>query len=192
MCKWVGLLSRKNHFLIRCWSWPLFSNLDWGTYDISVAKTNSVKIGSFIRPMKFLSTLEILDELQKQLCRSVDPSLAASLEPFAHCWNKVSLRFFCRYYFGRCLFELAQLVPLPKSRGRSTRYSDGLHDLYITIPSFFPCTAKLFLEFSAYRLLSFTYDLNSFNSRINRHLLSVGFFEQLSCMHSIFFSFFFL
>ena len=143
MCKWVGLLSRKNHFLIRCWSWPLFSNLDWGTYDISVAKTNSVKIGSFIRPMKFLSPLEMLDELQKQLCRSVDPSLAASPEPFAHCWNEVSLRFFYRYYFGRSLSELAQLVPLPKSRGRSTRYSDGLHDLYITIPSFFPCTAKL-------------------------------------------------
>ena len=27
-----------------------------------------------------------------------------------------------RYYFGRCSSELAQLVPLPYSRGRSTRY----------------------------------------------------------------------
>ena len=179
MCKWMGLFSRKNHFLIRCWSWPLFSNLDWGTYTISVAKTNSVKIGSFIRPMKFLSTLEILDELQKQLCRSVDPSLAASLEPFAHCWNKVSLRFFCRYYFGRCLFELAQLVPLPKSRGRSTRYSDGLHDLYITIPSFFPCTAKLSLEFSGTFYLwvfsnSFPVCIQSFFSSFSCSMLCCG------------------
>ena len=100
------------------------------------------KLDPSFDPWSF-SPLEMLDELQKQLCRSVDPSLAASLEPFAHCWNKVSLRFFYRYYFGRSLSELAQLVPLPKSRGRSTRYSDGLHDLYITIPSFFPCTAKL-------------------------------------------------
>ena len=38
------------------------------------------------------------------------------------------------YYFGRCSSELAQLVPLPFSRGRSTRYSDTLHDFSVTIP----------------------------------------------------------
>ena len=35
------------------------------------------------------------------------------------------------YYFGKCSSELAQLVPLPFSRGRSTRYSDRLHDFFI-------------------------------------------------------------
>ena len=29
--------------------------------------------------------LELLDKLQKWICRTVGPSLAASLEPLAHC-----------------------------------------------------------------------------------------------------------
>ena len=33
--------------------------------------------------------LELLDKLQKQICRTVGPSLAASLEPLAHhCYQK--------------------------------------------------------------------------------------------------------
>ena len=55
-------------------------------------------------------------------------------------------------YFGRCSFEVAQLVPLPYSRGRSIRYCDRLHDFCVTIArcnkdvyvnSFFSCTAGL-------------------------------------------------
>ena len=157
------------------------SNLDWGSYIVSIAKTASKKIGALIRSVKFLSPdvalylykstiqpcmeycchvwagvpscyLELLDKLQKRTCRTVDPSLAASLEPLAHCRNVASLSLFYRYYFGRCSSELVQLVPLPYSRGRSTRYSDRLHDFSVTIPrcykdvyvhSFFPRTAKL-------------------------------------------------
>ena len=94
--------------------------------------------------------LELLDKLQKQICRTV----ATSLEPLAHHQNVASLSLFYRYYFGRCSSELAQLVPLPFSRGRSTRYSDRLHDFTVTIPrcyqdvyvnSFFPGTATLCL-----------------------------------------------
>ena len=96
--------------------------------------------------------LDLLDNLQKWICRIVDPSLAASLEPLAHCRNVASLSPFYRYYFGRCSSELAQLVPLPFSQGRSTRYSDRLHDFSVTIPrcykdvygnSFFPHTSRL-------------------------------------------------
>ena len=65
----------------------------------------------------------VLDKLQKQVCQTVIPSPDASLEPLAHCHNIVSLSLFCRYYFGRCSFELAELAPLPCSRGRSTHYS---------------------------------------------------------------------
>ena len=54
--------------------------------------------------------LELLDKLQKQICRTVGPSLAASLEPLAHHRNVASLIVFYRYYFGRCASELAQLV----------------------------------------------------------------------------------
>ena len=96
--------------------------------------------------------LELLDKLQKWICRTVGPSLAASLEPLAHPRNVASISLFYRYYFGRCSSELAQLVSLPYSRGRSTHYSDGLHDFSVTVPicykdvyvnRFFPCTAKL-------------------------------------------------
>ena len=54
----------------------------------------------------------LLDKLQKRICRTVGLSLAASLEPLAHRRIVASLRFFYRYYFGRCSSELAQLVPL--------------------------------------------------------------------------------
>ena len=54
--------------------------------------------------------LELLDKLQKQICRTVGLSLAASLEPLAHLRNIASLSLFYRYYFGRHSSELAQLV----------------------------------------------------------------------------------
>ena len=128
--------------------------------------------------------LDLLDKLQKQICRIVGPSLASSLEPLAHRQNVASLSIFYRYYFGRCSSELTQLVPLPFSQGRSTHYSDRLHDFSVTIPrcykdvyvnSFFPCIAKLWnsLPIECFLL---TYDLSGFKSRINRHLLTVGFF----------------
>ena len=157
------------------------SKLDWGSYIISIAKIASKKIGALIRSMKFRSPeialylyksticpgmkycchvwagapscyLELLEKLQKRICRIVGPSLAASLEPLHHHRNVASLSLFYRYYFGRCSSELAQLVPLPFSRGRSTRYSDRLHDFSVTVPqcykdvyvnSLFPRTAKL-------------------------------------------------
>ena len=61
------------------------------------------------------SFLELLDKLQKWICSTVGPLLAASLEPLAHCQNVASLSVFYMYYFGRCSSELGQLVPLPYS-----------------------------------------------------------------------------
>ena len=128
--------------------------------------------------------LELLDKLQKQICRTVGPSLAVTLESLAHRRNVASLSLFYRYYFGRCSSEPAQLVPLTCSRGRSTRYSDRLLNFCVTIPrcykdvyvnSFFPRTARLWnsLPIECFPL---TFDLSGFKSRINRHLLNVGSF----------------
>ena len=128
--------------------------------------------------------LELLDKLQKRICRTVGPSLAASLKPLAHRRNVASLSLFYRYYFGRCSSELAQLLPLPYSRERSTRYSYRLHDFSVIIPrfykdvyvnSFFPCTARLW-NFLPIECFPLTYDLSGFKSRINRYLLTVGSF----------------
>ena len=96
------------------------------------------------------SYLKFLDKLQKRICRTVGPSLAVSLEHLVHCRNISSLSLFYRYYFGRCS-GLVQLVPVPYSRGRSTRYCDRLHDFFLSfldvsrmsVNSFFPCTARL-------------------------------------------------
>ena len=162
MWKCMGLFLRKDH-LLRCWGLTLSSKLDWSSYIISIAKTASKKIGVLIRSMRFLSHevalylykstmrpcieycvhwivctcyLELLDKRQKRISRTVGRSLAASLEPLAHCQsrNVTSLSLFYRYYFGRCSSDSAQLVPVPFSRGRSARYSDILHDLSVTIP----------------------------------------------------------
>ena len=141
----------------------LSSKLDRGSYIISIAKIASKKIGALTRSVEFLSPevalclykstirpcteycchlwagapscyLELLDKLQKRICRTDGPSLSASFEPLAHRRNVASLSLFYRYHFGRCSSELIQLGPLPFSRGRSTRYSDRLHDFSVTIP----------------------------------------------------------
>ena len=75
--------------------------------------------------------LELLDKLQKRIRRTLGPSLDASLEVLVHSENVASLSLF--YIRNRCSSELAQLVPLPYSQWRSTRYSDRLHDFPITI-----------------------------------------------------------
>ena len=169
------------------------STWDWGSYIISITETASKKIGAVIHSMKFISPevalylyksticlcmkyychvwagasscyLELLDKLQKQIGRTVGPSLAASLELLAHRRHLAGLSFFYRCYFGRCSSELAQLVPFPYSRGRSTCYSDKLHDFSVIIPkcykdvyvnSFFRRTARLWNSLCIECLLSF-------------------------------------
>ena len=127
----------------------------------------------------------MLDKIQKWVCRTVGASITASLEPLAHRRNVASLSLFYRYYFGRCSSELARLVPLPYSRGRSTCYCDRLHDFFVIIPrcyedvyvnSFFSRIARLWnsLPIECFPL---TYDLNGFKNRGNRHFLTVDSFQ---------------
>ena len=123
------------------------SKLDWGSYVISIAKTSKIK-ETMIHSVKFLSLevalyfhksiiqscleycchirtgaptcyLDMLDKLQKLICRTAGPSLIACLEPLAYHWNTTSLSLSDKYYFGRCSSELAELVPICHSQGRS-------------------------------------------------------------------------
>ena len=155
------------------------SKLDWGSYIISIAKTTTKKTGVLIRFMKFLSPEVALCLYKSTIrpcmeycchvwagtpscywnCQASYKNKYAGLlvhhfkgEPLAHHQNVATLSLFYRYYFGRCSSELAQLIPLPFSLGRSTCYSDRLHDFSVTIPrcykdvyvnSFFPHTARL-------------------------------------------------
>ena len=122
--------------------------------------------------------LELLDKLQKWIFRTVGPSLAASLKPFAHRRNIASLNLFYRYYFGRCSSELDVLVPLPYSWARSTAYSVRLNDFSVATPQcykdvyvngFFPHIARIW-SFLPIECFPFTYDLSGFKFRINKHL----------------------
>ena len=120
-----SVLKEKSSFEILRLTFP--SKLDWGSYIISIANTASKKIGALIPSVEFLSPevalylykstsrscmecccyvwlgvprcyLELLDNLQKRLCRAVGPSLAVSLELLAHRRNVASLSLFYRRY----------------------------------------------------------------------------------------------
>ena len=115
--------------------------------------------------------LKLLDKLQKteiQDCWSCSCRLSWTL-------LSSSKSLFYRYYFGRYSSGLAELVPLPYSRGRSTRYSDRLHDFSVTIPrcykdayasSFFPPTTARLWNSLPIECCPLTYDLSGFRSRI--------------------------
>ena len=86
----------------------------------------------------------------------------------------IHLSSFIEMWPAKVFSELAQLVPLPISQGRSTRYSDRLHDFSVTIPtcykdvyvnSFFPRTTKLWnsLPIECFPL---TYDLSALSPEL--------------------------
>ena len=117
MWKWIGLFLRKNEMIFDL-GLTSSSKLDWGSYIICITKTASKKIEAFLRSYfppqvalyLYKSTirqykeyccdvwagapscyLELLDKLQKRICMTVGPSLAASLEPLAHRRNVASV-----------------------------------------------------------------------------------------------------
>ena len=204
MWKWMGLFLRKN-YLLRWWGWlsllnwigalsySLFLKLPprklepwfilWSLFLLRLLCTS---INLTIRPcMEYCCHVragapscyfELLDKLQKRISRTAVPSLAAS--------HVANLSLFYRYFFDSCSSELAELVPLPYSWERSTRYSDILQDFSVAIPrcgkdvypiSFFPRTVTLWnsLPIECFPL---TYDLSGFNSRIYTNLLTVSSF----------------
>ena len=119
--------------------------------------------------------LDILDMLERQLCGTVDSSLAVSLGPLNHRQNVVSLSFIRRSYFSWWSSELTKLIPFLYSRGRSTRYSNTFHNFFVTIPrSYKDARVDIFLYRTA-RLSNFLlaecipliYDLDDFKSTIS-------------------------
>ena len=175
-----SVLEEKSSF-IKILVLTFSSKFKLGSCIISIATTASKNIGALIRSMKFVSPevalylykstiepcveycchgwagapscyLELLDKLQRWICMTVGPSLAACLGPLAHRRNVASLSLFYRYYFVRCSSELVELVSLPNSGERSTGDSDRLHYFSVTIAthykdtyvySLFPRTARL-------------------------------------------------
>ena len=138
----MGLFLSKNH-LLRCGGW-LFPSTWIGALTLSVLlKLSPKKLEPWFVLWSFL--------LLRLLCISINLL-------YGHEWNTVAMS-------GLVLLvatELAQLVPLPYSRRKSTCYSDRLHDFPVTIPWCYKNVYVTFLsshrhtlEFFADRMLSF-------------------------------------
>ena len=70
------------------------------------------------RQVLLTANLDMLDKLQKQICRTGSEIVNLSWA-FGSMLKCSQFKSFHRYYFGRVSSELAELVPLPYSRGRS-------------------------------------------------------------------------
>ena len=89
--------------------------------------------------------MDMLDKLQKWVCRTIVPAFTVSLEPVAHYRNGVSRTIIYRY-FGRCSSELAKLVVHLYYHGKATPDTDRQHLFYhhsrcykdVHVKSFFP------------------------------------------------------
>ena len=153
--------------------------MNWGYYIVSTANTASEENEALIRSMKFSGVgsflyksiiqlymeycfhlagattryFHMLDKLQKRVCST----LSTAFEPLGH--RQTSLSLFCRYYFDRYSSELAELVPLPYSHGRSTAYYKDAN-----VNSFFPQAARYWNSLSAECFSLMTIKINrSFN-----------------------------
>ena len=171
MWKWMGLFLSKNDIL-KCWGW--LSLLNW-----IVALTLSLLLK--LPPRKLEPWLVLWSFfLQRLLCISINL-------PYGHVWNTVVFHTSSNCS-ASCYLELLDKLQKQICRtyswGRSTSYSERLHDFSFTIPrcykdiyvnSFFPRTARLqnSLPIECFPL---TYDLSGFKDRIDRHLLTVSSF----------------
>ena len=192
-----SVLEEKSSF--KMLGFTFSSKLVWSSYIISIAKAVSKKIVVLICSMKFSSpevalylykstirpcmeycchvwasapswSLELLEKLQKQICRPIGPSLAASLEPLFYFRNVASLSLLYRYYFGRCSSELAQLVQLPYSQW--TMFLSPFLDVTKMSMSAVSWLTQLVNFWNSLPVECFplTDDYSGFKSTINRHL----------------------
>ena len=134
MWKWMGLFLRKNN-LLRCCGWLSLLNWIQGLTLSLLLKLPPRKLEPWFVLWRFFLLrflciskiylhpcmeycchtwvgapscyLELLNKLQKRICRFASPLLATSLEPLAHCWNVAGFSLFYRYYFGRRSSKLA-------------------------------------------------------------------------------------
>lgn len=143
-----------------------FSKLDWISYIISVTKTVS-KNKTLIRSTKLLFSKDARYLLKSAIrsciecCCNVWAGALSCLWiwwisyrnrylgllvlhrlllwPVGHCQNVTNLSLFHRYYFNFniCSSELAELVSLPYSFGRSTCYPYRLHNLSLTFHRYY-------------------------------------------------------
>ena len=83
-----------------------------------------------------IANLNMLNKLQGQVCRTIGPTLAGSLEPLTLDSSSKCSHFktFLLVLYCRGSSDMAELVSLLYSCGTSSRYSDKRNDFSVTIP----------------------------------------------------------
>ena len=96
--------------------------------------------------------LDLLDRVQKRVVSLVGSGVSAGLQARSHRRDVAGLSLFYKYYYRKCSFELADLVPPKHVTLTSTRFSEQMHPHRVNSPmyrtkfyqsSFFPRTATL-------------------------------------------------
>ena len=207
----MGLFLRRNQ-LLRCWGWlslliwigaltlslllklparklepllVLWSSFSWGSVYLHKSTIQSwMEYFCHIWAGALSCCLHMIDKLQKKICTTVAPSLTGNIDSFVYSWNKTRLSLFYKFYFGRCSYDLAELVLLPHSNGRSTLYYNRLHDFSFTIPwcfkdvyfnSSFPQTARFWSSLPV-QFFPLASNYNYFKSWVNTQLFNLGSF----------------
>lgn len=129
------------------------------------------------------TTLGLLDSVQRRAIRLINsPSLTNNLVSLDHRRKVGDLSLFYRYFHADCSAEITSIMPQLASFGRSTRLSQHSHPLTVQETthrtshfksSFIPRVSKLWNSLPK-SVFPNTYNLQSFKSKIHRHLLSIS------------------
>ena len=206
--KWMGLFLRKHH-LVRCWGW--LSRLNWiGALTLSLLlKLPPRKLERCLALWSFFLQRLLCISTNLPFSQAWDTLVMSGLVLLVATWNwwisykngyagllfftcclswtlgsSSKLSPFYRYYFDRCLSELAELVPIHVLEGVPLVILIDCMNFFLSIPrcykdayvnKFFPGRARLWNSLPI-QCFPLTFYLNASKSRINWHLLNVSLF----------------
>ena len=123
----------------------------------------------------------LLDRVESKALRLINsPTLTSKLLPLSSRRQVASLSLFYRYYHKHCSSELANIIPPPLRRPRTTRQANSSHAFSVQLPStrivrhsrsFINSTAQLWNNLPS-SVFPSSYNLQSFKCRISAHLNS--------------------
>ena len=152
--------------------------------ELRSGKTGSGSKVTFLKENKIISLTIVIWNCQASYKNEYAGLLVLHLLLLMNLWLIVKMWSFLQVLLWQMFFRAGSTGSLPFSRGRSTHYSDRLHDFPVTIlrcykgvyvNSFLPCLARLWNSLPV-ECFPLTYDFSGFKSRINRYLLTVGYF----------------
>ncbi|XP_046976467.1 uncharacterized protein LOC124542575 [Vanessa cardui] len=126
--------------------------------------------------------LDTLDSVDRRARRLIgDQTLVTKLQTLEHRRKVACLSVFYKIYFGECAQELFDLVPPSPFYKRTARHRKDLHPNLVDVDVFKTCTKRFASSFLIRTakvwntlptsVFPTTYNMGTFKSRVNRHLL---------------------